>query len=282
MRRSMAADTAAVAFIAVLAAQVLMPAAARIQRSSAEARCQSNLRSLAGAISAYSADYAHTYPTNRRWSAPGIPGGIVESLSLSPAEIDPTTGQPYVFVSGIAWVEGLYPYLMAHAERTSQDWTSFWRCPNASDTKYPVNSLTARVAYTMNACLVEQPTAIVGQRHKVLMLRETDRLVTSILRPAQSCIGSDTPAPRSPFLNNYDFRMGSTDPNQHGTGSYIVLADGHVAHFDFAYYAATDADYGNKKGEHWDPQTRQWYNWFFPDPINEQQRMLDRSIAISP
>ncbi len=268
-----------IAIIAILAA-ILFPVFAKARKAAQASNCQSNLKQIGNAIKMYLSDWQDTYPTNRRHGAGGAVGAITDEVTLSAPDIDPNTGQPLRFVYGITWVEGLYAYVEQVTKK--DDPMTAWRCQAATNKEYPVNSTTAAVTYVFNACLVENPEGIMKGAANLMMVRETDRLVNSMLRPAQDCTGSDATGPRSPFLNTYDYRMRETVPIQHTNGSHILFADGHVRLFDSKYFAVSDTDFTSRKAEHWDPETMQWYNYYWANPTTDEQKNLSRSIAISP
>jgi len=268
-----------IAIIAILAA-ILFPVFAKARKAAQASNCQSNLKQIGNALKMYLSDWQDTYPTNRRYGTGGAVAGIGDEVSLSPPDIDPNTGQPVRFLYGITWVEGLYNYIEQVTKK--EDPMTAWRCQAATNKEYPVGSTTAAVTYTFNACLAEQPEGIMKGAANLLMVRETDRLVNSLLRPAQDCTGSDATPPRSPFLNTYDYRMRTTTPTLHTNGSHILFADGHVKLFDWKYFNVSDTDFTSKKAQHWDPETMQWYNFYWANPTTDEQKALNRSIAISP
>jgi len=265
MKRSRIIDLTICAAIALLVGFALAPALARIQRSSGEAKCQSNLRRWAQAMSAYLADNHLRYPTNR------LPrgGALSPVIQLSP---DPPILPPAIYDLGVTWVEALYPYLQSAAARTSQDWRSFRLCPNVrnmADPPFPsmVGYASARMSYALNFNLVEQHTGIVRDPGIMMMLREMDRRVNSILRPSYLSMDSAT-RPANAFLNSTDTVIGSifpVEPNRHGSGSYICFADGHIKYFTTGFYPQSPV---------WDSTDQRWYN-FTTGPYA-------KTIAVSP
>jgi len=266
MKRARTIDIILSALIALLVCSALAPAFARMQRSSAEAKCQSNLRRWAQAMSAYVADNHQRYPTNRT-----LAGALSHRISLSDETLRDQNGDPVRFQYGANWVEALYPYLEAAAVNTGQDWKSFRKCPNARDI---VTEPFTRMTYALNYNLVEQPNAIIRDPSRLMMFREMDRLVGSELRPSVPSLGSadlpinafmittgDTPFPFPPYRQ--------TDGNRHGTGSYVCFADGHVKYFTIDYYPYTGAGA-------WDSTDQRWYNFVNSDPAH------NKTIAITP
>ena len=267
--RTRTIDIVLSALIALLVCSALAPALARMQRSSAEAKCQSNLRRWAQAISAYSADNHQRYPTNRT-----MPSALSKSIMLSDeSPLDPN-GNPVRFQYGVNWVEALYPYVETAAGKTGQDWRSFRRCPNARDI---VTEANASMTYSLNYNLVEQPRAVVRDPSRLMMFRELDKLVGSVLRP--SIISPDPyTMPINVFLTTRDggFYFAShrpTDPNRHGAGSYICFTDGHVKYFTNDYYPSNA---GGSSVCSWDPIDLRWYNIVDGDPAH------NKTIAITP
>ena len=268
--RTRTIDIVLSALIALLVCSALGPALARMQRSSAEAKCQSNLRRWAQAISAYMADNHQRYPTNRITAAHPMSGRVW----LSDETLLDGNGNPLRFQYGVNWVEALYPYLEAAAGRTGQDWKSFRKCPNASAVQTSTN---ACMTYSLNYNLVEQPNGIVRDPSRLMMFREMDKLVGSVLRPSVQSFES-AELPRNAFLTTKDSYLGvldrSTDPNRHGSGSCICFTDGHVKYFTTDYYPS---DVGGYSVSSWDPIDQRWYNI-----VNEADPPHNKTIAITP
>lgn len=282
MRRISAIDVIICVGIAVLAALTLAPAVARMQRNPAEAKCQANLQRIAEAIDLYLEDYRY-YPTNRQWiGTQRVLGPVNPLVNLSP---NPAEAR---FVYGVNWVEGLYDYTRALADRTGQDEASFWHCPNASSATYPLDATgyNPRVNYAFNPCLAERPRAVVPFTRNLMMLRETGRLAVSLLRPSNpgSALpnGNSAYPPQYPFLNSQD-RLTKTVPESeyllHSNGSFIVFADGHVKHFTIDYYPEQKQISASRC---WDSEGQRWYNYFWVHPTTEDQLRLNKTIAISP
>jgi prepilin-type processing-associated H-X9-DG protein len=275
MKRYSVVDLMVCLIVAILVAVTIIPAVARMQRSSAEAQCQSNMHRWAEAIALYTHDYDGTYPTNRLWN-PII--SVSAAVPLSPNQLDPD-GRPLRFYYGLNWVEALYSYLIPAAAKTDTSWQSFLKCPSASTQTYPVGSPNARMTYSFNACLVEMPIGVVRNQPNLMMMREFDRCVDSCLRPTNPyCRGSSSIIPVAPFLSSDDSAMpGVTiDNNLHG-GSYVLMADGHVRHFTADYFPTSYTAAAN-----FDPSTGRWYNYYWAHPANATQIALNKSISISP
>jgi prepilin-type processing-associated H-X9-DG protein len=271
MKRARTTDIALSALIAVLICFSLAPAVARMQRSSAEAKCQSNLRRWAQAMSAYLADNHQRYPTNRQ-----LEGYLTNRVVLSdPTAVGPD-GKPLRFQNGVNWVEALYPYIQAAATRTGQDWKSFRRCPNARDMAVGAN---ASMTYSMNYNIIEEPKAIVRDPWRLMMFREMDKLVGSVLRPSNHCSwATDTPV--SAFLAPRDFSLGlaTTQPcdrNRHGSGSYICFADGHIKYFTNDYFPTWGSGSTAVSACYWDVYDQRWYNIV-------DSSVRSKTIAVSP
>ncbi len=283
MKRLSAIDIAVCTAVMALVAFTLVPAIARIQRHPAEAKCQSNLQRVADAMALYLEDNHHRYPTNRgRGSGTTDLGPIVPILRLSP---DPAVSR---FVYGLNWVEALYPYTKARADRTGQNEASFWRCPNASSETFPTSAtdLGQRVTCVFNFCLAEQPSGLVRNSRNLLMLREIGRLGLSMLRPSNTANispnGNRAYQPLYPFLTQDEALARDPLPASeyllHANGSYVVFADGHVKHFTIDYYPAQNYITAARC---WDPTKQQWYNYYWANPVTEDQKRKNKTIAIS-
>ena len=276
MRNSRVLDIAVIVGLVALVVAALAPAVARVQRSYKEAKCQSNMKRLAEAIEAYTADNRYFF-TNRLFAAATrIPQNTASrEVKLSPLQYD-ANGDPYRFVNGLTWIEALYPYVIKTAKSRGQDWLSVFRCPNASNTVYPVGSTTARVTYVVNFNLLDQHPGFIRNPAKLFMIREVDRLVVSVCRPVTQSNGNSNVVPAYPFLNNSDYRIPvPITPNLHGSGSHILFADGHVQYFSTDYFP-TQAWY--RKANCWDPETCQWWNY---GPGSGVAPPLLKSIAIT-
>jgi prepilin-type processing-associated H-X9-DG protein len=196
-------------------------------------------------------------------------------IPLSPDETD-AEGNPIRFVYGVNWVEALYPYIMEAAKKTDRDWRSFMLCPNADGTPYPPT--LGRMSYVINFNMLERSTAIVRSRGNTMIMREMDRPVIAMCRPNGDSVEQYQHEPHSPFLNG-DSSISGVDGNLHGNGSYIVFADGHISYFTLDYYP--NDDYVTE-ANCVDPVSKQWFNYYFAEPANDTQRMLNKSIAITP
>ena len=264
----------------------LAPALARVQRTWQEAACQSNLQRWAEAMELYTVDNSGCYPTNRIIQPNGTLSIVMAEANLSRQEVDPSTGNPYRFEYSINWVEALYPYLWARAEKTGQDWKSWMRCPNASSICRPSDSTwNCAVNYAFNATLAEYGRGIVKNPEKLMMLRELAWTEPAVLRPTNPAArGSSAPAnaPKYAFLNSKDptTPAGQVENGDlHGGGSYIVCADGHVKHFTIEFYPLYTSTWATSA---YDTETNQWYNYVYGRPRNPTQAMLNKTIAITP
>lgn len=267
----------------LILAFTLAPAIARYQRSPEEAKCQSNMRRWAQAIALYTSDNHMVFPTNNDNRA-GYPLRKAQILLTPDDEIDPTTGQSKRFKYGISWVEALYPYLKTMAIRTNQDWKTFRCCPKAIGHTYSATSTTAYMSYAFNSCLIECSELSMRFPEKTMLLREMGKQVESFCRPKNrpGMDGISTPfstsnPPKNAFLDGSD-DYGTTDPNLHGNGSYIVFADGHVGYFTTEYYPIIPAMVTSST----DPEFGRWYNYYYANPANETEARLNKSIAITP
>lgn len=274
MNRIRTLDIVVLTLVVLLVASLLAPAVARLQRSPGDAQCQSNLRRWSNAMALYLGENNRRYPTNRMVSLPRPLNGCIQ---LTP-DGQTQNGSPRRFQYGVNWVEALYPYIWAAAARTGQDWRSFRKCPNARDMLQIPNgpfAWSSYITYAFNYNLVELPDSMLRRPGSLMMIREMDRRVNSLLRPANVSTNA-TVTPGCPFLtttDSYNMQPPATLPNQHSTGSYIVFADGHVRYFTTDFYPVTPV---------WDSDTQQWYNFVYPNPANDTERMLNRSIAITP
>lgn len=282
MKTKRLTDICVSTLIVILVAFTLMPAVARLQRSSAEAKCQSNMRRWAEAMSLYTADNYEFYPTNKTLGA----SVLTTDVPLTPDDATNSDGTPKRFQYGYNWVEALYPYVQDSARKTDQDWKALRACPNASTSKWPptTGGAGACVTYGFNYNMAEKSRGFLHNQSKLMMLRELDRRFNSVLRPNNGSTGNSANAPNSPFLDTVDEAISMpianpTNPNQHGSGSYIVFADGHVRYFTTEYFP----DQANLTAEKcWDSETQQWYNYVFANPANETETRLNKSIAITP
>lgn len=276
MKRMRVLDISMSALIVLLIAFTLAPAVARLQRSPGDAKCQSNLHQWAKAMDLYLVEYHQLYPTNRTTPLTGH----VDAMVPIPDNVVVGNQPPKRFVFGPNWVEALYPYIQASAGKTGQVWKSFRKCPNAQNLSDRTGGYAAQayacMTYAFNGNLPESSSSLQRNPASLMMLRETDRRVNSILRPANNSTGNSTAPPIAPFLTASDPAMTSPGiivPNQHATGSYILFADGHIRYFTTDYYTDTPT---------WDPVTGQWYNFVYANPANDTERMHNKTIAITP
>lgn len=112
------------------------------------------------------------------------------------------------------------------------------------------------------------------------MCREFGNLTVAILRPGNDTTDNpDGQPPQHPFLTTTDL-LGDTSKvwKLHGNGSHVLFADGHVKVYDKDFFPEPSYI---KKANCWDAETRQWYNYYFANPT-QQQKELNRSIAITP
>ncbi len=266
-------DTIVLTLVVLLVAFMLAPAVARLQRSPADAKCQSNLRRWAQAMALYVRDNQGKYPTNRATYS----CYLLSSIQLTPDGALNPDGTQKRFQYGVNWVEALYPYVQAGAAATGQDWQSVRQCPNARNAGEKPGGLWAtssRMTYSFNYNLVEQPESLVRGPGSLMMFREMDRRVNSVLRPANlSC--DAVSMPDTAFLGTADNYVTPdySYSDRHGSGSYIAFADGHVRYFTTEYYPKTCM---------WDSDTLRWYNYVYPNPADDTQRRLNKSIAVSP
>ena len=278
MKRLTIADIIVSSCIVALVTVTLVPAVARIQRSPAEAKCQSNLRRWAEAMALYCSDNQGTYPTNRFFQASGVVGPIMPSVNLSSPDPLPGQTEPPRFQYGINWVEALYPYIQKSASKSGQDWKSFRRCPNALDAVYPPTYGNCAVTYVFNRSLIERWAQFARDPKKLMMLREFGRLTISMLRPMNDSTGNSGTKPQYAFLDNRDMAVGDTsgECKLHGGGSYIAFADGHIRHFTLDFYP----EYRDmSQAKCWDSETQAWYNF---GPGSGKGPPYLKSIAITP
>lgn len=257
-------DLIVLVLVVLLVGSMLVPAVARLERTPAEAKCQSNLRQWTHAMALYVSDNNGRYPTNRNTYC-----YVCVSIQLTPDGLLNPDGTQKRFVYGVSWVEALYPYLQASAANTGQDWKSFRNCPSLHA------YARASVSYTFNYNLVEYQDSLIRGRASLMMLREMDRHMQATLRPANLSAGQEYSAPDTAFLTTNDnwVSPAAANPNRHGPGSYVAFADGHVRYFTTDYYPTRCA---------WDSDTRKWYNFVYPDPADDTQRRLNKSIAVTP
>lgn len=254
MRKTTLLDTIIISSLVILTTIALIPATARMQRDNLDAKCQSNMRRWAEALSLYREDNTGVFPCN----TVGYGGGLPSMFN---------------------WVKELNPYIIPLAQRTGQNWESFMRCPNATNGTYPQGLSSAKMTYIFNTNLCTFPSIAVRNSNKVMMLREFDRMVDPIItRPTLVCRSSST-LPIDAFLTDTDstFKLQNMKSNLHGNGSYIVFADGHVKYFTTDYFP-TNAEITVARC--WDAQDQQWYN--YGSGVTDKPQSHIKSIAISP
>lgn len=282
MKRLSLIDVVVLAAVVALVVFTFIPAVARIQRSYAEAKCQSNLYRWSEAIALYCADNAGRYPTNRSKSNPNMISFVV---ALSPPEPLPGETQLPRHLYGINWVEALYSYMEDFGTRTDQDWRTFRRCPRSRRGTWPTPSASGYpypcIDYVFNHNLAEYWAGLVRNPHKVMMLREFFKTTIAVLRPVNFTTGNSVTRPQYAF-NNGDSHATigeNNDPSLwkiHGDGSYIAFADGHVKYFSLDYYPPYSQMNASNS---WDPETGQWWNYA---PGSNKPAELIRSIAVTP
>ena len=265
-------DVMLLTLVVLLVALMLAPAFARLERTPAEAKCQSNLRQWSHAMAMYCSDNDGRYPINRT-----VAPSPNYSVQLTPDGLLTADGAPLRFMYGISWVEALYPYIQADAVRSGQDWRSLRGCPCARDMGEKPGGAwlpTSYMTYSLNNNLAGTYRALVRTPGSLMMLRELDRRMNSVVRPTNLSVDSVS-SPDTAFLTTSDSYTypSTTDPNRHGAGSYIAFADGHVRYFTTDYYPKACA---------WDSDSGKWYNFVYPNPADDTQRRLNKSIAVTP
>ena len=230
---------------AVIAA-ILFPAYANSQKlPNKAAQCMTNLLVLGRAFRIYASDYNGTFPTNRQW-IPGSksPGPKSREVLLSMKNYDPNgDGIPDRFECGVNFVESLYPYLNRSASLIRVE--QVWKCPEAKDIAYPMwmrgappptsPNARAAVTYAMNSYMVEVKEAETLGIADVMLLREMDARVNSVLRPTVPPPNAMPPiVPNCPFLDDTapDTYAVMVKANLHLNGSHILFGDGHVRYFE--------------------------------------------------
>ena len=260
-----------IAIIAILAA-ILFPVFAKARKSAQTADCQSNMKQIGSALKMYLSDWGDTYPTNRLTGYTTISTDV----PLSTPGQTVSGGAPLRFQYGVNWVEGLYNYV----EQVSKTGASSWRCSAATNKQQPVNS-NAAITYAFNANLVEQPEGIIKGASNLMAVRELDRMYNSVLRPTNDSSCSSGNRPISPFLDTSDEGIGginlrASEPKQHGNGSNILFADGHVKMYNVQYMP----EQGDMLSTNcWDTETSQWYNF---NAQSSKPANMRRTIAITP
>jgi prepilin-type N-terminal cleavage/methylation domain-containing protein len=254
-----------IAIIAVLAA-ILFPVFARARKAAQAANCQSNMSQIGRALKMYLSEWHDTYPTNRNAS-----NALQASVQLSAPGQTNLDGTPRRFQYGVNWVEALFPYV----EAISKDSAGAWLCGAASNKgQLPGGplALTSAVSYSFNYNLIEQPEGIIKAAANLMVSREFDRKVNSLLRPANASVDG-TQIPSAPFLSASDTYVSPPTcmPKMHNMGSMVMFADSHVKNYstEFMPNTLTTAC--------WDAADSQWYN-----SANASIRKTYKAIAISP
>jgi len=256
------------AIAAVLA--VIFPMFVHERRIGVASPCESNLKQIGNAMKMYLTDWSGTFPTNRPRVGAKRLGAISSYVELSQTEPLPGKTDPPRFQHGANWVEALQPYVEAITK--SPDPMSAWRCPQSA-------ARTEGTSYVMNRNLVEKSEGVITCAANLMLIRESDRLVSSELRPLNDSTGKPNTPPISPFLTRHDPLMGDTEPRLHSNGSHILFADGHVKIFDSGYFPAQK---DITKANCWDPVTGQWYNYVYANPKTPEQNARNASIVITP
>jgi prepilin-type N-terminal cleavage/methylation domain-containing protein/prepilin-type processing-associated H-X9-DG protein len=271
-----------IAIIAILAS-ILFPIYSRTRRLAQASNCQANLKQIGSAMKMYLSDWDDTYPTNRNISG-GVTSSVTSECNLSrqnsqgEPEVDPTTGAPYKFDYSINWVEGLYQYVEVVTK--TDDPASSWKCQAASVTRRP--GLNCGVNYSFNGCLAEQPDGIVKSSQNLMMCRELASMFPAELRPTNPAAATSSDTANSPnyaFLNAKDASGAVSNFRLHANGSHVLFVDGHVKLLDASFYPEKNYAWASSA---YDPETNQWYNYVYGHPHNPKQKMLNKTIAITP
>lgn len=241
---------------------VLLPVFAPHGHYSSASNCMSNMKQIGNAVKMYLSDWDYHFPTNRPLEGNDKLGEIQSSVKLTPPAVN-KNNKPVRFKYGVNWVEGLYNYVEPVTEQ--YDEKSIWKCPVSTLKPYPPDSKTANVSYVFNRNLIEKKSKWASN---LMMIRESDRLMESDLRPTNNTTWTSKKVPICPFLTKHDDLIGSTSFEIHLDGSMILFADGHVKRFN-----STEFPGEITKEKCWDPETSQWYNHV---PVDTT------SIAITP
>ncbi|MCX6344451.1 MAG: hypothetical protein NT018_05175 [Armatimonadetes bacterium] len=285
-----------VVVVMTVTAFILSPVIAITKGASAVSNCQANLKKIGNSIKMYLADWDDTYPTNRVAT-----GNLVPSCRLSWVGTDIATGKAYKFHYGTTWVEGLYNYMEAIVAK--EDTSSVWKCPAALFAQAGVNATekaSAAVTYVFNFTLLEKPESIIRNRSKMMIVRETDRLVASVTCAVPRVNGSDMPttgvatAPtidstsqiQAPFHMRPDVAIkdGSTSPvtdptvKIHGNGSHILFADGHIKLYNAREFFKTPVGIA-QANSNWDYTDSAFYNYINTAPAYQG---IHKAIQITP
>jgi len=275
-----------IAIIAILAA-ILFPVFARVRKTALNSDCQSNMKQIGNAFKMYLGEWHDCYPYQDPTYTQQGDSDVSPLVRLStPGK---TIGNPpeprrfeYAIVNNVfkgSWVEALFPYV----EWISPSSAGAWACKAAADKKDKCGSLTwdANVTYVMNINLVAQPEGVIKTAANMMLCRETDRKMCSVLRPVNvSTDGTAASVPRWAFLTGNDGALkgaqGSpVNDKPHNMGSNVLFADGHVRNFPSSAMPETlsvATSYDPPPGD------CQWFN--FNDTC--ANKSLRKSIAISP
>ncbi len=265
--------------VLVVVAAVLFPLFARHRHITVASPCQSNLKQIGSAIKMYLVDWQDHYPTNRPYVAGRKLGPIAESVRVTLQDTGEEPRYDNRLLYGADWVDGLYPYYDHHPIPPPARFPSALRCPVASLRRHSRSMKAAAATYALNRNLVEKPERIVRHPANLLLVREMDRLVYAELRPMNDSTWTSRHPPISPFLTDFDRWIGKTDPNLHAKGSNMLLADGHVKYYEISYYPSQK---DITKAKCWNPETKQWFNFYWAKPKTHEQRTKNMSIAITP
>lgn len=258
-----------IAIVAILAA-ILFPVFAKAREAAKKSNCQANMKQLGGAFKMYLQDWKDTYPTNRTVGANNTVGTIATIVSLRPAIDLPAANNKGIHLT---WVEGLYPYMEPPSDLgNGKTDAGAWKCQSASS-RTPTGggnvAATSYVTYAMNYYLCEQPEGIIKSSDRLMLAREMDWHLNSVLRPMVPANATATPA--GCFMRSGDPQFAFGAPSQgkiHGDGSHILFADGHVKFYGLNMFPSTPE---------YDANDSQWYNFVVSGPA-----AIRKSIAVTP
>jgi len=279
-----------IAIIAVLAA-ILFPVFAKARKAALNSDCQSNMSQIGRALKLYLSEWHDIYPSNRDLTTGQLTGTawLTRLNADGSSQLDPITKKQRRFERSINWVEALNPYM----EGISGGSAGAYKCGAASDTKDPGIDVdadatkTAMVNYALNGYLVEQPEGVIRSSSNLLLVREMDRKVNAYLRPSNVNAAPLDP-PVNTFLTGIDKSLttagsaGKPRPKQHGMGSNVLFADGHVKAFSDNYFPTNNS--GKLViGDSYDSNDTQWYNYNSnPASTANVPENLRRAIAVTP
>ncbi len=261
-----------IAIIAILAA-ILFPVFAKARAAAQKSNCQSNMKQLGSAFKMYLQDWKDTYPTNRTIASNGAVGAKATLVNLRPAADLPAAQNKGI---NLTWVEGLYPYMEPPSDLGDGKVDSgAWVCKSATSRKPTQGTnvpATSYVTYCMNSFLCEQPEGIIKGSDRLMLAREMDWHVNSVLRPLLNATTQEPTMPNGhAFMRSGDGQFAFTMPSQgkiHGDGSHILFADGHVRFVALAMMPASPE---------YDSTDSQWWNFVTSGPPAAR-----KTIAISP